>query len=346
MSKIDFFQIVRNAWHHYDSSRSIDSIEDISVMVSTNHVYRFICSDKTVIIAKLSYFGTFDNFVEDHTIINTLSNNLPPPFDHFLSRSLMKGAKLFVHRHIEPPTDVWVVFYRPIGVKEKLPARLSDRHIKAMAEELAGFHKACTSVRNTLPASSKSMKSDIQELLTYLKTPQGYYEHGVAKDIIKHQCELFLDFYAKTEFENIPVIPVFVDWNIGNFSVTSDLKLFSRWDYDWFRMSSRMVDFYFFSRIMSDIGDRTAFSYNIDVLLEPRFFKFIQHYHSVYPLTELEIDMLPEMYRFFLLNYVVKFGKYFFHESYAIKLKAEVFETHLPSIENFDVNPIKSILKL
>ncbi|MCB0667339.1 MAG: hypothetical protein KDC80_16040, partial [Saprospiraceae bacterium] len=67
---IDFTEIVREAWLAYDNSRQIVRITDISAKVSTNHVYRIQFSDHSIIIAKLSYFGKYEHFVEDHTIIN------------------------------------------------------------------------------------------------------------------------------------------------------------------------------------------------------------------------------------------------------------------------------------
>ena len=142
-------------------------------------------------------------------------------------------------------------------------------------------------------------------------------------------------------------MPVFIDWNIGNFSVTDKLDLFSRWDYDWFRMSYRMLDFYFFSRVVSDIGDKTVFSYVIGPLMEDRFIIFLEEYHKVNPLTKNEILFLKESYRFFILNYVMKDGSYFFHEKYAKKLQAEAFDIYLPSIDrDFDASKILEALNL
>lgn len=346
MNQIDFTTIVREAWGKYDASREISSIADISAMVSTNHVYRIRFIDHTIIIAKLSYFGDYQHFVEDHTIINALSNNLPEPFDHFLARSLMKKNELYVYHHQSEGFDVWVVFYRPIQIKKKLPKRLKERHIVKLAEQFALFHKACDKVRNTLPDSSKSLKHDIEGLQKYLDTEEGYFEYGIVRKDLDLHCARFLEFYDRSLDEDIHIIPVFVDWNIGNFSVTSNWSLHSRWDYDWFRLSSRMMDFYFFSRIVSDIGDRTVFTYNIDILKEDRFILFLKNYHEVYPLTAFEITMLPEMYRFFLLNYVIKYGRFFFHEVYATKLKTEAFSIHLPSIENFKTDKLIDTLGL
>lgn len=347
MSFIDFNEIVWEAWEAYDNSREIVRIEDISAKVSTNHVYRITLKDHNIVVAKLSYFGTFDHFVEDHSIINALSNNLPGPFENFLARSLMKGNELFVHRHKDEVIDAWVVFYRPIKIRNKLPRRLDEHQIKRLAQEAAKFHKACHSVKATLPSSAKSMNVDIDGLLETLNTEEGRFQFHIYRDLIQEHCELFKKNYTALDADSLDAIPVFVDWNIGNFSVSSSFSFFSRWDYDWFRMSSRMMDFYFFSRVVSDRGDRTIFTYNIDILMEQRFLLFLKSYHQIFPLTEREILLLKETYRFFLLTYVVKYGRYFFHEVFANKLQKEVFDVHLPSIEKkFDPKPLLNALNL
>ncbi len=347
MSFIDFNDIVREAWQAYDDSREIARIQDISARVSTNHVYQITLKDHNLIVAKLSYFGEFDHFVEDHSIINSLSNNLPHPFENFLARSLMKGNELFVYRYHAEIVDVWVVFYRPIRIQKKLPKRLNEDQIRGLARETAKFHKACNSVKSTLPPSSKTMTVDVDGLLDVLKTDDGHLQHHMHLDLIESQCHRFKNEYRRLDANSLDAIPVFVDWNIGNFSVTPDFKFFSRWDYDWFRMSTRMMDFYFFSRVVSDIGDRTVFTYNIDVLMEERFLLFLTEYHNVFPLTEQEILFLKECYRFFLLNYVVKYGRYFYHEVFATKLQKEAFDIHLPSTdEKFNPKPLLEALNL
>ncbi len=345
MSFIDFNDIVREAWQSYDSSREIARIQDISARVSTNHVYQITLRDHNLIVAKLSYFGKYEHFVEDHSIINSLSNNLPSPFENFLARSLMKGNELFVYRYQAEIIDIWVVFYRPIRIQKKLPKRLDENQIKGLARETATFHKACDSVKGTLPPSSKTMNVDIDGLLDVLESDEGHFQHHMHLDLIESQCLRFKEEYDGLDADSLDTIPVFVDWNIGNFSVSPDFKFFSRWDYDWFRMSTRMMDFYFFSRVVSDIGDRTVFTYNIDILMEERFLLFLTEYHKVFPLTEKEILFLKECYRFFLLTYVVKYGRYFYHEVFATKLQREVFDIHLPSIDKkFDPKPLLEAL--
>lgn len=345
MAFIDFDTIIRQAWEDYDGSREIAHIVDISAKVSTNHVYRISLKDKNYIVAKLSYFGKYEHFVEDHSIINTLSNNLPSPFENFLARSLMKGNQLFVHRHKSEVIDAWVVFYRPIHIREKLPKRLEKNQIQKLAVQAAHFHKACDTVKATLPRSSKTMQDDINDLLKIVDDKSTKYQFPVHRDLIREQCHTFLDNYNTLEADKLETIPVFVDWNIGNFSVTSNFKLFSRWDYDWFRMSSRMLDFYFFSRVASDVGDKTVFTYNVDVMMEDRFILFLQSYHKVFPLNEIEVRFLNEAYRFFILNYVIKYGRFFFHEIFATKLQKEALETHLPNLDQkFDPSPLLKAL--
>jgi hypothetical protein len=311
-------------------------------MVSTNHVYKIQLKDGETIIAKLSYFGKFEHFVEDHTIINVLSNNLPVRYENFLSRALMKGNQLFVHRFQNDIIDAWVVFYRPIRIKNSMPKRLENADIDKLGIEFANFHKACHLVRHTLPLSSKNMTTDVNELLGIVDRDFPKYE-----GIIKEQCDLFLDNTHQIKSHGFDKIPVFVDWNIGNFSVTTSNKFFSRWDYDWFRMSSRIADFYFISRIVSDIGDRTVFTYNVTTMMEDRFIQFLKSYHSVYPLTRPEIFFLKEAYRFFLLNYVIKEGKHFFLEAFATQLQKDVFETHFVNVDKlFDADKILKALDL
>ncbi len=337
MPFVDFTGIIREAWEAYDNSREILRITDISAKVSTNHVYRITFADHSIIIGKLSFFGHFEHFVEDHRIINSLSNNLPAPFENFLARSLMKGNRLFVYRHSSEIIDAWVVFYRPVRIMKRLPRRLEPAHIAQLGEQMASFHLACHKIRHTLPPSSKTLAVDIRQLLQLTDAPESRFLLPDDLRETRRQCQLFLDRSRELQADTLDIIPVFVDWNIGNFSVTGSLKFFSRWDYDWFRMSTRMMDFYFMSRVCSDVGDRTVFSYNIGPLMEPRFRIFLKAYHAVFPLQDREIRFLREVYRFFILNYVIKDGRYFFHEKFARKLQQEAFDQYFPSIErDFD----------
>jgi hypothetical protein len=80
-------------------------------------------------------------------------------------------------------------------------------------------------------------------------------------------------------------------------------------------------------------------------MMHERFKLFLSSYHRINPLSEQEILFLKESYRFFLLTYVVKYGRFFFHELFAIKLQKETFETHLPKLDKgFDPTQLLTIL--
>lgn len=336
----EYPDIVRWAWDGYDSSRTIRSIEDISPMVSTNHVYKVTFTDEDFIIAKLSTFGKYEHFKEDHRIIHSLANNLLYPFENLLAKSLLKNNRVYTYRYRKGKIDAWVIFYNPSRVMQAMPRRLQGGHIRNFGTQIAKFHLACSRVRNVLPKSSKTLRTDINTLLDQLETDEERFSDAEHVALIRHHCEQFLKNRAKLNAGSFETVPVFIDWNIGNFSVVDNFQLYSRWDYDWFRMSSRMLDFYFFSRVVSDAGDRTVWSYLVGPLMEDRFLLFLGEYHKINPLSADEIRFLREVYRFFILNYVIKNGVYFFSEQYAKKLYTEAIEIYLPSVDR-DFNPEK-----
>ena len=339
--------ILRKAWQGYDDSKTIRDIEDISAMVSTNHVFKITFEDEDIVIAKLSYFGKYEYFKEDHRIIHSLCNNLLYPFENVLSKSLLKNNRVYIYRHRQGRLDAWVVFYNPTRIDQRLPRRLDEQEIRKLGRQIGKFHKACSRVKNVLPKSSKTLRTDIYSLQQQLEKNEKQFGTAMQADFLKYHCDLFLKNRSKYDMKSFEIIPVFIDWNIGNFSVNKNLELYSRWDYDWFRMSYRVLDFYFLSRVVSDIGDRTVFSYFINTLMEDRFIIFLQEYHKVNPLTANEVRFLKEAYRFFILNYVIKDGKHFFSEQYAKKLQAEAFDIYLPSVDrDFDAEKIIDALKL
>jgi hypothetical protein len=343
----NFSDIIRDAWYQYDGSKTIESIVDISAMVSTNHVFRVRFSNRGFVIAKCSYYGKFKYFKEDHTIIHAMSTMLQPPYDHFLARSLIKNNEVFTYQYKAGMHDAWVVFYHPIAIDHKLPRILERQHIEKLGSELALFHLACKAIVRRLPPSSKTMHTDMQTLVGSLDASVSDIGNRLQADDIRRQTDLFFESCEQLGYAKFPKIPVFVDWNIGNFSVNANGDFFSRWDYDWFRISTRVMDFYFFSRVASSIGDRTVFSYLVDPLLEDRFIWFLKEYHQVYPLTREEVLFLKEIYRFFILNYVIKDGTYFFHKVYSMRLQREAFELYFPQLDRkFNADRILRALDL
>jgi hypothetical protein len=140
---------------------------------------------------------------------------------------------------------------------------------------------------------------------------------------------------------------VLIDWNLGNFSViptgndiTDGFRLHSRWDYDWFRIETRLLDFYFLSRVSSSTGDRTRFTYGAHTLIEPSFLALIRAYREVFPLSRDELRFLPEVYRFFILNYVVREGARFFRPDLCTMFRRDAVRSYLPAFDKLDFSPL------
>src|ERR1700759_2500380 len=133
---MDYHFILKKAWEGYDASKKIRDIEDISAMVSTNHVFKITFEDDDIIIAKLSNFGKYEYFKEDHRIIHSLCNNLLYPFENLLSKSLLKNNRVYTYKHKQGKKEAWVVFYNPTRVMERLPRRLSDDDIRRFGQQI------------------------------------------------------------------------------------------------------------------------------------------------------------------------------------------------------------------
>ena len=73
-----------------------------------------------------------------------------------------------------------------------------------------------------LPKSSKTLQSDVADLLQITASERGQYDHRLNIDTIRRQCDLFLTNAQMLNYEAFDQIPVFVDWNIGNFSVNDN----------------------------------------------------------------------------------------------------------------------------
>src|SRR6195952_2173968 len=176
---MDYPFILKKAWEGYDASKTIRDIEDISAMVSTNHVFKITFDDDDIVIAKLPHFGKYEYFKEDHRIIHSLCNNLLYPFENVLSKSLLKNNRVYVYRYKHGKTDAWVVFYNPSRIQESLPRRLEDIHIRKLGQQVGRFHKACSRVKNVLPKSSKTLRTDIAALQQQLETNEQKFGNAM-----------------------------------------------------------------------------------------------------------------------------------------------------------------------
>ena len=71
MQKLDYAQIIKLAWKEFDGDRhEIKGVFDVSAQVSTNHVYKISFYLREPVFAKLSEYGNFEDFREDHIIYN------------------------------------------------------------------------------------------------------------------------------------------------------------------------------------------------------------------------------------------------------------------------------------
>ena len=340
-------QLIATAWSEYDGTRTIDNLIEVSAHVSTNRVFRVVFDDTSHIVAKISSYGSYFLFAEDHDRLFTSAQLLRGSrWEGFLAEVLPRDG----HAYTWYDGTYWVAFYTDIERAMQLPSILNDDQIGNLAQEIASFHRECSQISGSLPATSNSVKGDAIHLLDQLSHEFAAEHFGLRHDdieIAKRSTHEFLLHLEKIRFDEWEKIPVLVDWNLGNFSVKhhgAQFELFSRWDYDWFRIDTRMLDFYFFSRVSSETGDRTSFTYSPHTLLEPRFIKFLRQYHEVFPLTQRELLFLPWAYRFFILNYVIREGAKFFREDISVKFRKDATRIYLPMLDHFDASALLAVL--
>ncbi len=57
-------------------------------------------------------------------------------------------------------------------------------------------------------------------------------------------------------------------------------------------------------------------------------------------MTDDEVAFLPEVYRFFILNYVVREGARFFRHDLCTQFRRDAVRSHLPALDALDVSPL------
>jgi len=345
---IDAERIVRLAWTDYGDNRSIVEIVEVSAHVSTNHVFRLHLDDGSHVVGKVSSYGSYFLFAEDHDrlfkLVQSLSNSR---WSGFLAQVLPRDGRAYTWYD----GSCWAAFYNDVERGTQLPRIITTDDIVFLAREIAGFHKACANAALDLPPTSNSVKGDAIHLLEQLSSefaPRNFDLRESDIAYLRNSTHNFLTNLENIHFDEWTKIPILVDWNLGNFSVTQDAnlvkRLFTRWDYDWFRIDTRMLDFYFLSRAASHTGDKTHFSYSPHTLVEPRFVAFLQAYNSVYPLSRAEIEFLPSAYQFFILNYVIREGAKFFRADLSTRFRKDAVRKYLPMLESLDISPLLQIV--
>ncbi|NBY56896.1 MAG: hypothetical protein EBZ68_04695 [Actinobacteria bacterium] len=347
----DAEHVVSTAWQHFASltsdQRQITALEEVSAHVSTNRVFRVIFSDQSSLVAKVSSYGSYFLFAEDHDRLARCSALLRHTrWSGFLADVVSVDKRPYTWYDGRR----WCAFYGEVQRAESLPRVLPPADVAGLACEIARFHHACSEIAPALPAVSNSVKGDAIHLLDQLTNPFATRNFELPPEDIgvlarfTHELLLHLESVHYDEWNKIPIL---VDWNLGNFSVSRDdggLRLFSRWDYDWFRIESRLLDFYFLSRVSSSTGDRTSFTYSPHTLTEPRFIEFVRAYHEVNPLTRRDIEFLPYAYRIFILNYVIREGARFFRNDLCSQFRRDAAHGYLESSTRLDLTPLLRIV--
>jgi hypothetical protein len=338
------------AWDAYGDPRHVIGVTNVSANVSTNRVYRMHLDDGSSVVGKVSSYGSYFLFVEDHERLNTCASLLHGTrFGGMLAEVWKRDGRLFTwYDH-----TMWAVFYDDVPRRDSLPRVLTPSQIANLGREMAAFHLACTALAPQVPPSSKTIKIDAIRLLDALEQDDAAESFGVdgeGVDLLWRTTHRFLERLREVGYDEWQRIPVLIDWNLGNFCVDTrpdgTFRLFSRWDYDWFRIEPRLLDFYFLSRVSSRTGDRTQFTYGPHTLTEPTFLRFLAAYDAVFPLGDDEIEFLPEVYRFFILNYVVRDGARFFRPDLCSRFRADSVRTYLPALDRLDLTPLRNFRTL
>jgi hypothetical protein len=349
-----FLETARAAWESYGDPRSIVHTDEVSADVSTNHVYRLVLDDDSSVIAKVSSYGSYYLFREDHDRLHRCRTRLQHTrFADLLADVLTRDGKVYTYHG----DAGWVAFYQEVPQLSRLPRILDDDQIVNLAEEIADFHLACHRAAAYIPPTATSLTSDVIYLLDLLSESRSAARFRYSADemaLVRRHCDEFLEALDTLGYEDWTRIPVLIDWNLGNFSVQPNIDapgsdarrgdelvgtrfhLATRWDYDWFRVEPRLLDFYFLSRVSSQTGDRTAFTYGPHTLAEPRFATFLRAYSRIFPLTEGEVRFIPEAYRFFILNYVIRAGESFFRPQLCDRLQRDAVSLCLPALDAFE----------
>ena len=340
-------EVVEAAWADHGDPRAITTIDEVSAHVSTNRVFRLHLEGGGSVVAKASSYGSYFLFYEDHDRLNRVAQLLHTTrFEGFLSEVRRRPDGRIYTWYDQ---RMWVVFYDDAPRGEALPRVLSVDQIHNLGREIGEFHLACTDIAPRIPVGSKTVKSDAIHLLDLLESPfapRNFELPPEAIGVLWRHTHTFLERLIEAGYDEWPRIPLLIDWNLGNFSVTpradGTFRLFSRWDYDWFRIEPRMLDFYFLSRVSSSTGDRTRFTYGPHTLIEPTFLEFLRSYRQVFPMSDEEVMFLPEVYRFFILNYVVREGARFFRPDLCSQFRRDAVRTYLPALDALDASPLRT----
>ncbi len=117
-------QAVDEAWAAYGDPRSIRSADEVSANVSTNRVYRLHLDDGSTVVSKVSSYGSYFLFVEDHEQLNRCAKLLRTTrFAGMLADIWSRDGRIFTWYD----QHMWAVFYDDVPRNDSLPRVLDPR---------------------------------------------------------------------------------------------------------------------------------------------------------------------------------------------------------------------------
>ncbi|MEZ5216907.1 MAG: hypothetical protein R2715_10070 [Ilumatobacteraceae bacterium] len=159
---------LHRAWSEYGDPAQVLEVLEVSANVSTNRVYRLALSDGRHVIAKVSSYGSYFLFAEDHDRLHRVHELLRGTrFGGFLAAVLDRDGRAYTWYD----GTLWAAFYEEIERRDALPRILDDDQIDTFGREIAEFHLACATAATHIPPTSNTVKGDAITLLDQLSSP-------------------------------------------------------------------------------------------------------------------------------------------------------------------------------
>src|SRR5689334_22688657 len=122
------------AYRTYSNGETPLEIAPARAPVSTNRVYRLSFTSRSSVFGKISSYGSFVHFRQDHQRIEQWRRLLGGRrYGTLLAPVLTTDDDIYVFH----AGDAWVAFYEEVPVRASLPRVLSEAQIATLAGEMA-----------------------------------------------------------------------------------------------------------------------------------------------------------------------------------------------------------------
>ncbi|MEZ5258085.1 MAG: hypothetical protein R2705_14640 [Ilumatobacteraceae bacterium] len=123
---------LHRAWSEYGDPAQVLEVLEVSANVSTNRVYRLALSDGRHVIAKVSSYGSYFLFAEDHDRLHRVHELLRGTrFGGFLAAVLDRDGRAYTWYD----GTLWAAFYEEIERRDALPRILDDDQIDTFGRD-------------------------------------------------------------------------------------------------------------------------------------------------------------------------------------------------------------------